>query len=346
MKTILITGGAGFIGANAALRFAGKGWRVVVLDNLSRHGSESNLSWLQSQIDLQFELADVRDYGALERIVRTEKPEVVLHLAAQVAVTTSLIAPHEDFDINARGTINLLEALRRHSPDSFFIYASTNKVYGEMSDAEIEMRDGRYALKAYENGVDELQPADFCSPYGCSKGTADRYTSEYARSYGLKTVIFRQSCVYGPRQFGCNDQGWVAWFAIAAVLGQKITIYGDGRQSRDILMVDDLLNAYEAAIERKNSVTGQIFNIGGGMNNVISLLDLLTILEKHLNRPIEIAWENWRHGDQRAFSSDITKAGRLLDWQPEVTVEKGLKSLFQWVSEDIGRNLNSNAAAK
>ena len=238
--SILITGGAGFIGVNSARYFAEQGWDIAILDNLSRRGTEDNLNWLREQIDLRFERADIRDPAAVDRILADHQPDLVLHLAAQVAVTTSVTDPREDFEINALGTFNLLEAVRRFSPDSFIITASTNKVYGKMAERGVVERNGRYEYADLPGGVDEQQPLDCHSPYGCSKGTADQYTLDYSRIYGLKTTSFRQSCIYGTRQFGIEDQGWVAWFTIAAVLGKPITLYGDGKQIRDVLQVDDL----------------------------------------------------------------------------------------------------------
>lgn len=335
MAEMLITGGAGFIGANAAVFFAGRGWKVTILDNLIRPGAAANLEWTQSKVDVKFIMADIRDVSAVENAVRAGKPEVILHLAAQVAVTRAIEEPAEDFAVNACGTINLLEAVRRYSPDTLFLFASTNKVYGEMRQQQVHLLNGKYMFKSFADGIDELQPTDFCSPYGCSKGTADRYISEYARTYGLATVIFRQSCIYGPRQFGCNDQGWVAWFIIAAILDRPITIFGDGRQSRDILWVDDLLRAYEAAILNREQSAGNIFNIGGGNENVISLLELLEKLQSLSGKVIECGWGEWRIADQYAYCSNLAKAGALLNWQPQTCVDEGVEKLYRWVSDNI-----------
>ena len=280
MRSILITGGAGFIGVNAALHFAKNGWKVTVLDNLSRKGAENNLNWLTNQFPITFEQIDIRDFEKTERVVGNVRPDVLLHLAAQVAVTTSVENPREDFEINALGTFNLLEAVRKQSQNTFFINASTNKVYGKMDDVIVEERNGRYEYANLPLGVGETRNLDFHSPYGCSKGIADQYTIDYSRIYGLKTVTFRQSCIYGPRQFGVEDQGWVAWFTIASVLGRPLTIYGDGKQIRDILHVDDLLHAFDAVIDRKDKVNGQAFNIGGGPANTMSLIGTYRLLEK------------------------------------------------------------------
>jgi CDP-paratose 2-epimerase len=331
---ILITGGAGFIGVNAALYFANNGWNVTVLDNLSRKGAEKNLRWLTRQAPIVFEKTDIRDTEEIERVVGRNKPDVLLHLAAQVAVTTSVENPREDFEINALGTFNVLEAVRQHSQNTFFINASTNKVYGKMEDFVVEERNGRYEYANLPLGVGEARNLDFHSPYGCSKGVADQYTIDYSRIYGLKTVTFRQSCIYGQRQFGIEDQGWVAWFTIASVLGKPITIYGDGKQIRDVLHVEDLLHAFDAAIDRKEVVNGQAFNIGGGPDNTMSLLELLDYLEKEQDRKISLKWDDWRPGDQQVFVCDISKANQLLSWSPKISVKRGVKQLISWVKDN------------
>lgn len=334
MKSILITGGAGFIGVNSAQHFASQGWRVTVVDNLSRRGTEDNLRWLQAQAPIAFERADIRDAAAMERIVAAVRPDVLLHLAAQVAVTTSVVNPREDFDINALGTFNMLEAVRLHSPETFFITASTNKVYGKMHNVPVIERNGRYEYEHLTDGVSEDQPLDFHSPYGCSKGVADQYTLDYARIYGLRSTAFRQSCIYGTRQFGIEDQGWVAWFTIAAVLGKPITIYGDGKQIRDVLHVKDLVRAYEAAAARPDEASGQAFNIGGGPGNTMSLLELLAYLKDELRIDIPLRWDDWRPGDQPVFVCNLAKARERLGWQPRIGVREGVKDLAQWVSQN------------
>lgn len=334
MSSILITGGAGFIGVNSARYFASKGWKVTVLDNLSRRGAEDNLHWLQAQTSIQFERADIRDGATVARLVGQTRPDVVLHLAAQVAVTTSVMDPREDFEINALGTFNMLEAVREQSPESFFIYASTNKVYGKMDDVTVVERNGRYEYENLTTGVNEVQHLDFHSPYGCSKGVADQYTLDYGRIYGLRSVAFRQSCIYGTRQFGIEDQGWVAWFTIAAVLGKEITIYGDGKQIRDILHVEDLVRAYEAAITHANRAAGNAFNIGGGPGNTLSLLELLAHLEHKFGKKIPLTWDTWRPGDQPVFVCDVSRAKNLLGWQPNIGVTAGVDSLTEWVLQN------------
>jgi CDP-paratose 2-epimerase len=251
-----------------------------------------------------------------------------------VAVTTSVENPREDFQINALGTFNLLDAVRRISPETFFINASTNKVYGRMEDVGFIERKGRYEYRDLPGGVSETRTLDFHSPYGCSKGVADQYAIDYARVYGLRTVTLRQSCIYGPRQFGVEDQGWVAWFCIAAILGRPITIYGDGKQIRDVLHVEDLCRVYKAAIDRRDRISGQAFNIGGGPGNTLSLLELLELLEGELGRKIPLQWDDWRPGDQPVFVCDLQKAKEKLGWAPEIPTEKGVRSLISWVNEN------------
>lgn len=283
MPSILITGGAGFIGVNAAQHFASLGWEVAILDNLSRRGTEDNLRWLLDQHPaIAFHRVDIRQADALAEVVAAVRPSMLLHLAAQVAVTTSYTNPREDFEINALGTFNVMEAVRLHSPESFVLYASTNKVYGGMESVPVEMTPHGYRFRDLPSGVPETQPLDFHSPYGCSKGVADQYTIDYARIYDLHTCAFRQSCIYGTRQFGIEDQGWVAWFSIAALLERPITLYGDGWQTRDVLDVRDLARAYEAAWHSRDRISGQAFNIGGGPVNTLCLRDLLRFLEEEL----------------------------------------------------------------
>jgi CDP-paratose 2-epimerase len=334
INTILITGGAGFVGVNAAHHFHRRGWQVVVLDNLSRRGTADNLDWLRQQAEIRFERADIRDREAMERIVGEVRPDAVLHLAAQVAVTTSVTDPRDDFENNALGTFNVLEAVRLKSPQSFIINASTNKVYGKMEDVEVVERNGRYEYRDLQQGVGEDRPLDFHSPYGCSKGVADQYTIDYSRIYGLQSVSFRQSCIYGTRQFGIEDQGWVAWFVIAAVLGKQITIYGDGKQTRDVLNVEDLARAYEAAYEHRDSVKGQAFNIGGGPKNILSLLELHELLKQELGISIPLQWSDWRPGDQPVFVCALDKAERLLEWKPQIGVRQGVSQLIGWVRQN------------
>ena len=331
---ILITGGAGFIGVNAARYFADQGWHITIVDNLSRRGTESNLTWLQGQADIDFRKLDIRDHATLADVVKDTQPHALLHLAGQVAVTTSVADPRDDFEINALGTFNVLEAVRLKSPETFVINASTNKVYGKMKEVGVEERNGRYEYRDLPDGVRETHQLDFHSPYGCSKGVADQYTIDYSRIYGLNTTTFRQSCIYGTRQFGIEDQGWVAWFTIAAVLGKQITIYGNGKQIRDVLYVEDLARAYEAAINNRDTASGQAFNIGGGPDNTLSLLELLTYLETELDQKIPLLRDDWRPGDQPVFVCNVNKAKQILGWQPQTPVQQGVKSLISWVREN------------
>jgi CDP-paratose 2-epimerase len=332
-KNYLITGGSGFIGCNYVARLLRRNEKVTIFDNLSRAGSRLNLQWLRETFgDNAFKLinADVRDAQAINEAAR--EADIIIHLAAQVAVTTSVTKPREDFEINALGTFNTLEAARASRRNPFFLYASTNKVYGEMNHVAIVEDATRYRYRDFPEGMDEQQPLDFHSPYGCSKGCGDQYVRDYARIYGLSSVVFRQSCIFGTRQFGIEDQGWVAWFVIASVLGRSISIYGDGKQIRDLLFVEDLLDAYDAAISNREKSAGQVYNIGGGPTNVISVWNEFSpILEKLLGHPILTKWGDWRPGDQKVFVSDIRKAKRELGWEPKVGVEEGVRRLYDWV---------------
>ena len=334
MSHYLVTGGAGFIGSNYVSRLIERGEKVTVYDNLSRAGAPRNLKWLNDTYGAQaFTLVqgDVRD-GAL--IAETAKgADVIVHLAAQVAVTTSVTDPRNDFEINALGTFNVVEAARLSGSDPVVIYASTNKVYGGMDDVEVVEGATRWGYKDLPFGAPETQPLDFHSPYGCSKGTGDQYVRDYARIYGLRSVVLRQSCIYGPRQFGVEDQGWVAWFIIAAVTGKPMSIYGDGKQVRDLLHVYDLLDAYDAVVQNIEMVKGDVFNVGGGAENVLSVwAEFGPMLEKLLGKPLPIGHGDWRPGDQKVFVADIRKAEKVLGWKPKYNVEAGVKQLFDWVS--------------
>jgi CDP-paratose 2-epimerase len=335
-ERVLITGGAGFIGSNLAHRLLGEGHQVTIFDNLSRSGCETNLAWLrQTHGANAFHLAqgDLTDFAALRRA--SEGAQRVYHLAGQVAVTTSVKEPRMDFEANALGTFNALEAARQVGNDPIFLYASTNKVYGGMEDVVIVPQETRYWYADYPEGMSEERPLDFHSPYGCSKGAGDQYTRDYARIYGLRTVVMRQSCIYGYRQFGIEDQGWVAWFIIAALKGRPISIYGDGKQVRDILFIDDLLDAYDAAIHNIQTTTGQVYNIGGGPENTMSIWsEFGPILTELLGRPIPVTFADWRPGDQRVYVSDIRKAARDLNWQPKISVRAGITHLYQWIRDN------------
>src|SRR3954468_12919040 len=309
-RPVLITGGCGFIGTNVAHRILSSGQSVLLFDNLSRPGVERNLKWLrQTHGDLmRIEAADVQDPHALRSAV--DKAAQVFHFAAQVAVTTSLTNAIHDFEVNARGTLNLLEALRAQDDPPPLVFTSTNKVYGGLPDVALRATAQRYEpsdATLRVNGIGEDRPLDFHSPYGCSKGTADQYVMDYARTYGLPTVVFRMSCIYGPHQFGTEDQGWVAHFLVRAIEGRPITLYGDGMQVRDILFVDDLVDAFLLAQANMDRLSGQAFNIGGGPGNTISLIELLDIIEEIHGRRPQILGGAWRPGDQRYYVSDIGK---------------------------------------
>jgi CDP-paratose 2-epimerase len=332
---VFITGGAGFIGCNLAKFYLDRGDAVIVLDNLSRKGAKKNLEWLQTQGDFDFVKRDIRDFSGLkDTFNKCGKIDVLYHLAAQVAVTTSVADPREDFEINALGTFNVLEAVRESGVRPVVIYSSTNKVYGEMTDVGVEEISGRYQYRGLPAGVPETRSLDFHSPYGCSKGCADQYAVDYSRIYGLRTVCLRQSCIYGPRQFGVEDQGWVAWFTIAAALGKPVTIYGDGKQVRDILHVQDLVEAFHAAYEKIDSVSGMAINIGGGPGNQMSLLELVEILEGKTGRKLDPAFDEWRPGDQKVYVSNIEKAREHLGWEPRISKDKGVDALWDWVNSN------------
>lgn len=338
MKALyLITGGAGFIGTNVAARLCEDGARVRVLDNLSRPGSERNLSWLLDHYGGQVELqqGDVRDRAQVARAL--EDVEAVIHLAAQVAVTTSLMDPISDFQVNALGTLHLLEALRAREVRPPLIFTSTNKVYGALDDVSLAVNGRRYRPTDRHlrlHGLSELRPLDFCSPYGCSKGAADQYVLDFARTYHLPAAVFRMSCIYGPHQHGNEDQGWVAHFLVRALEGEPITLYGDGRQVRDLLFVDDLAEAFSAALSRFDRVAGKAFNIGGGPTNTVSLLELLSLIETLDRRRPEVRMDAWRPADQRYYVSNTQRFHEATGWSPRVDVPTGVRRLHQWLSSD------------
>lgn len=332
-KTILITGGCGFIGCNLAERLLKRGLRVRVFDDLSRPGSEVNRSWLESlgyRDRLTCIQRDICDAEAIAAAV--EGVDAVFHLAAQVAVTTSVANPRHDFCVNALGTLNVLEGARQSPRRPLVVYSSTNKVYGETLDVPTQERPTRYDYARLPFGISEAQPLDFHSPYGCSKGSADQYVRDYGRIYGLPTVVFRQSCIYGPHQFGNEDQGWVAHFAIAALQNKPLTIYGDGKQVRDLLYIDDLLDLYELALDNPDRVAQEVFNIGGGPENTISIWqEFGPLLSELTGRTPDVRYDDWRPGDQKVYISDIRKAQRVLGWRPQVGVKDGVRQLLSWL---------------
>ena len=335
-KRYLVTGGAGFIGSNYVHRLLLRGEQVTIYDNLSRAGAPKNMAWLEDTFGkngCRLIVGDVADGAHLAEAA--QDADVIVHLAGQVAVTTSVTNPRGDFQANALGTFNALEAARASGGDPVFLYASTNKVYGGMEGVALAEEPTRWRYADLEHGCPETQPLDFHSPYGCSKGAGDQYVRDYARIYGLRSVVFRQSCIYGPRQFGIEDQGWIAWMTIAAVTGKQITIYGDGKQVRDVLHVDDLLDVYDAAIEKIDVAAGRVYNIGGGLGNVMSVwAEFGPLLEKLLGKEIPAARDDWRPGDQKVFYADIRVAERELGWKPKIGVKEGVERLFEWVKEN------------
>jgi CDP-paratose 2-epimerase len=338
-RPVLITGGAGFIGANLAHRLLAEGRPVVIFDNLSRAGVENNLAWLLDNHGglLEIETGDVRNPDALRKVVGGASQ--VFHLAAQVAVTTSLVQPTFDFDVNARGTLNLLEALRSLDNPPPLVFTSTNKVYGALDDVKLTRESSRYLPEAgglRASGIDESRCVDFHSPYGCSKGAADQYVLDYARTFRLPAVVFRMSCIYGPHQFGTEDQGWVAHFLIRAVGGEPVTLYGDGLQVRDLLFVDDLIDAFRLAQERMGLVGGHAFNIGGGPANAVSLLELINLIGELRGEDCPVEYSDWRHADQRYYVSDTRRFQAATGWRPGVGVREGVGRLYRWLLESRG----------
>ncbi len=334
--SILVTGGAGFVGCHLVHDLLRESLKVTILDSLSRRGSERNLEWLQGQHpdgNLRFVKGDVRDPEVVK--AAAEDADVIYHLAAQVAVTSSLQNPRADFEINALGTLNVLEAARRSPCQPLLVFTSTNKVYGGMEDVALVETDTGYEYRDLPDGIPESRPLDFHSPYGCSKGAADQYVRDYARIYGLRTVVFRMSCIYGPRQFGNEDQGWLAHFIISAATGASITIYGDGKQVRDVLFVEDLVKALRGAADKIDVTAGKVYNIGGGRSNTLSVWQEFGPLLAELNgEPVAVTYDDWRPGDQPCYVSDIRTVGRDLGWKPEVDKKVGIRRLWEWVSSN------------
>jgi CDP-paratose 2-epimerase len=335
---VFITGGAGFIGCNAAAYYLAQGAHVTVFDNLSRPRTRHNVDWLREQPGherLSVIIGDIRDAAGALGAVRSTNPDLILHLAGQTAVTTSVQNPREDFEINALGTFNMLEAARAQETPPVFIYASTNKVYGGMEDVVLVEEETRYRFRDFPNGISEAQPLDFHSPYGCSKGTGDQYVRDYARIYNLPAVVMRQSTIYGLRQFGVEDQGWLAHFIIAAVTGKPIKIFGDGKQVRDMLHVRDLIAAYDAAFRNIDKTRGEVFNIGGGSGNTISIwAEAGPMLEEFAGREIPITRLEPRPGDQPCFIADHSKLTAVTGWKPRVSLTDGAAELWGWVSDN------------
>ncbi len=342
MGKILVTGGAGFVGSHVAEYYARKGKDVVVLDNLSRgkllgkseKNAEYNWNYLKQYKNISLIKEDIRNLELLTETCRDV--DIIIHAAAQTAVTTSLSDPWSDFSVNALGSFNLLEAVRRAKIKPVIIYCSTNKVYGEnVNKIGVIQEESRYRFEdRYEKGISENFDIDLCehTPYGCSKLTGDLYMQDYAWMYGLKVGVFRMSCIYGTRQFGVEDQGWLAWFAIATILNKPVTIYGDGKQVRDVLYITDLIEAYDAFI--KSDLHHGVFNIGGGPQNTLSLLECLNLLEEITGKRAKIKFSDWRPSDQKVYISDISKAKEELNWNSRIKPKEGVRKLVEWIDEN------------
>ena len=337
MKRFFITGGCGFLGANLAARLLEMGCSVLLLDNMTREGTRSNLAWLQTLGRPKVRFGDVQDLDLTMSLLREERPDAIFHCAGQVAMTASVKNPLEDFMINTVGTLNLLEGLRRHCPGASFIYSSTNKVYGELKGVRLVEEAKRYSAPDHPRGIGEEQPLDFRTPYGCSKGAAEQYVLEYARTYGLRAAVFRHSTIYGCHQHPTFDQGWVGWFCRQALMQKTdpaapiFTISGDGKQVRDLLFADDAVDCYFRAEERIDLIRGRAFNLGGGVANSSSLLELFEILENSLQTRLRYEKLPWRHEDQKFFVADVAAVATALDWSPEVGKTEGIGRLVSWL---------------
>ena len=338
MKKHLITGGCGFFGANLAARLLGTGQPVVLFDNMSREGAEANLSWLRGLGNPEVRTGDVRNNMLLAELIGETRPDAVFHLAGQVAMTTSVKNPVKDFTINAAGTLNLLEVLRRYRPEASLIYSSTNKVYGALEGVRLVEEEKRYSAPNHPQGIGEQQPLDFRTPYGCSKGAADQYVLEYARTYGLRTAVFRHSTIYGCHQHATFDQGWVGWFCRQALMQKAnpatpaFTISGDGKQVRDLLFADDAVDCYLRAEEKIEAIRGRAINLGGGVTNSSSLLELFETLEKLLHIRLRFERLPWRHEDQKFFVADLQTVKEAVGWVPKVGRQEGLERVLSWAA--------------
>ena len=333
----LITGGCGFLGSNLASEVLSRGEELFIVDNLYRHGSYENLKWLMNQGDFTYIHSDIRNTNDVETVIKSAKPDVIFHLAGQVAMSTSLENPRMDFEVNAMGSLNVLESVRKYSPDSIIIYSSTNKVYGDLEWIRYEETNTRYITPDFPNGFPENIALDFHSPYGCSKGTADQYMLDFYRMFGIKTVVFRHSSMYGGRQFATYDQGWVGWFCQKALetklgtLAEPFTISGTGKQVRDVIYVDDMITLYFQAVEKIDSAKGQAFNIGGGIENSLSLLELFSILENELGIKLAYTKLPWRTSDQKVFVANVDKAKQTFGWNADINKNSGIKMMLDWL---------------
>lgn len=338
LKKLLINGGCGFLGSNLAQYALKNNIELVLFDNLSRLGASENLKWLQSQGDFHFIHGDVRNANDVENLIRRERPDAVFHVAGQVAMTTSIANPRMDFEVNAMGTFNVLDSIRKYSPETCMLYSSTNKVYGDLEQYHYTENATRYTCDEFPNGYNESVPLEFHSPYGCSKGTADQYMQDYARMFNLRTIVFRHSSMYGGRQFATYDQGWIGWFCQKAIetkhgdLKEDFTISGDGKQVRDVLHAEDMVRLYYAGISHMEQAAGSVFNIGGGVMNSLSLLELFDMLEKNLGIHMKYNQLPWRESDQKVFIADISRAKRVLEWAPKISKEEGIQKMLEWVN--------------
>ncbi len=336
---LLVIGGCGFLGSNLASFGIKEGYDVTVFDNLSRLGAASNLEWLKSFGDFKFVHGDTRNRNDVDIVIKEGQFDAILHLAGQVAMTTSIADPYKDFQINTMGTVHVLDAIRRYSPQTVMTFSSTNKVYGDLEQYTYEEMETRYECKEWKNGFNESVPLDFRSPYGCSKGAADQYMLDYARIFGVKTVVFRHSSMYGGRQFATYDQGWIGWFCEKAIEKKKnpscetFTISGNGKQVRDILHAEDMIQLYYKAIDNVDKIAGQVFNIGGGMEQSLSLLELFDMLNQMLGIKLEYTQLPPRISDQKVFVADITKIHDAIGWLPKVTAHDGIEKMIKWAEE-------------
>lgn len=335
----MITGGCGFLGSNIASEILKRNDELILFDNLYRQGSSQNLNWLRDQGEFSFVHGDIRNVNDVERTIESQKPDVIYHLAGQVAMTTSISNPRMDFEVNALGSFNVLDSVRKYSPNTSVIFSSTNKVYGDLEWTRHEETNTRYITPEYPEGFPESIPLEFHSPYGCSKGAADQYMLDFNRIYGIRTVVFRHSSMYGGRQFSTYDQGWIGWFCQKAVekkngsVGDSFTISGNGKQVRDVLCADDVTSLYLKAADKIDTIHGQVFNVGGGISNSLSLLELFAFLEKMMGIQLEYTNLPPRESDQRVFIADISKAKKYINWEPQVKKEQGIQKMLNWVSE-------------
>jgi CDP-paratose 2-epimerase len=331
-KRICVIGGAGFIGSHLARKYFSEKNDVIIIDDLSRKLTKYNLKFIDKKIKfIKLDISKKKNFDILKKVFKNV--DIIFHCAAQVAVTTSLVDPVRDFEINMIGSMNVLEAVRNSNPKAIIFFSSTNKVYGDLESIQLKEYVKNYEFKKIRC-INENYPLDFHTPYGCSKGAADQYFLDYARYYGIRTVVFRKSCIYGTHQYGVEDQGWLSWFAIAGIIGKKITVYGNGKQVRDVLYIDDLINAYQLAENKIHLTAGQVFNIGGGNDNKISVIQAIEKISRYTNKEIKICYQNSREGDQKIYISDNSKATEVFGWQPQITIEKGFRNMIEWIQHN------------